>query len=60
MSDMEKMIPVIAVSRENYDILNRIAQDYDITMRDAANELIKIGLKHSKYQLYAKVKDSSR
>ena len=57
---MEKMIPVIAVSRENYDILNRIAQDYDITMRDAANELINIGLKHSKYQLYVKVMDSSR
>jgi len=60
MSDMEKIIPVIGISLENYNILTRIAQDYDVTMRDAANELIKIGLKHSKYQLYAKMKDSFR
>jgi len=53
MAQENTNVPVIGVSRENYDILNRIAADYDVTIKEVADGLLQKGLKFSSFRLYA-------
>lgn len=49
----ETVFPVIGVSKETYDILNRIAEDFDISIKDVADQMIMQGLKWSSFRRYA-------
>ena len=53
MAQEHTNVPVIGVSRENYDILNRIAADYDVTIKEVADGLLKKGIRFSSFRLYA-------
>jgi myo-inositol catabolism protein IolC len=46
-------IPIIGVSRENYDILSRIANDFDMSIKDVADQMIQQGVKCSSFRQYA-------
>ena len=43
----------ISVTAEDFDILRRIASDYDVTIEDMTHRMILNGVKHSSFRLYA-------
>lgn len=53
ISDGDKLIYVAMISKEHYEILNRIAEESDVSVKDIIADVIDRGLKSSKYRKYA-------
>ena len=45
-------VPLVGLSRKSYDILSRIADENNLSIRDLADEMIELGLKSSKFHPY--------
>ena len=52
MAQEQALIPVIGVSRENYEILARIADDFNMSIKEVADQMIQQGLKFSSFRVY--------
>lgn len=52
MTQDNRDIPLIGVSRQNYETLSRIADDFDMSIKDVADSMILQGLKWSSFRVY--------
>lgn len=60
ISESITSIAVVAISKEHYEILNRIAEENDVSVRDVVTDVIDRGLKSSKYRQYATKSSSEK